>query len=216
MVPKPHASSGAPHVKAEALAAVRILPSVLPKELFRGVPLHTCLAGFGKHWRKSLSEDVSDFAFSEEVEILEDFLSHDWATSRWAKLFALLVIYNSKAASIAAAITIFWAIFGKIIVAPDTPREQYFWQFFAFDIPVLVVFYLFLMFWQRIKNICSKPGMVFLDKLCISQHDVLKKEAGIAGLAGFLLNSRRMVILWSPKNLSFTLACCLHISVLGP
>eukprot|EP00490_Sorites_sp_Unknown_P007439 CAMPEP_0114696324 /NCGR_PEP_ID=MMETSP0191-20121206/72426_1 /TAXON_ID=126664 /ORGANISM="Sorites sp." /LENGTH=84 /DNA_ID=CAMNT_0001993817 /DNA_START=31 /DNA_END=281 /DNA_ORIENTATION=+ len=44
--------------------------------------------------------------------------------------------------------------------------------------------------------------MVFLDKLCISQHNMNKKEQGIAGLAAFLSNSRRMVILWSPRYFS--------------
>eukprot|EP00438_Fugacium_kawagutii_P025980 Skav226708 [mRNA] locus=scaffold3811:113191:113895:+ [translate_table: standard] len=212
MVPKPQASTAASHVTAEAPAPVKILNTTLPRELFRGVSLWVCLAGFGAHWKNSVADDVPDFSLSEEVEFLDDFLSHDWATSRWSKLCAMLVVYNSRAAAIATILTtLFWSILGKGFFLPDARQEQVFFEYTLFSSPVIVVFYVVLIFWQRIKRIFTKPKMVFLDKLCISQHDMNKKEEGIAGLAAFLSNSRRMVILWSPKNLSFKLAWSLHV-----
>eukprot|EP00438_Fugacium_kawagutii_P011931 Skav206747 [mRNA] locus=scaffold1022:129334:132106:+ [translate_table: standard] len=196
MVPKPQASTAA-SVKAEAVAPLKILNTTLPRELLRGVTLWACLAGFGTHWKNSVADDLPDFSFSQEVESLDDFLSHDWATSRWPKLCALLVVYNSRAAAIATILTtLFWSILAKWLLIPDIRREHLLFEHFLFTGPVIVVFHVVLIFWQRIKRIFAKPRMVFLDKLCISQHDMKKKGAGIAGLAAFLSKSRRMVILW--------------------
>jgi len=41
-----------------------------------------------------------------------------------------------------------------------------------------------------------------MDKLCISQKDPELKARGILGLAGFLAQSRSLVILWSPRTFS--------------
>ena len=208
MVPKPKQPLGVAHPEGEASLPVKLLPTTLPKELFRGVPLYTCLAGLGKHWATNLDEKHADFLFSREVEFLDDFLSHDWATSRWTKLCALMVVYNSRAACIAAGTTTFvWSILGKALLMPDASRKQTFAEYCLFVTPVIVVFYLFLVWWQQIRRLFASPSMVFLDKLCISQHDVLKKEEGIAGLAAFLSNSKRMVILWSPKSFRCISAC---------
>eukprot|EP00438_Fugacium_kawagutii_P033589 Skav205239 [mRNA] locus=scaffold1794:261143:261505:- [translate_table: standard] len=120
----------------------------------------------------------------------------------------MLVVYNAKAAAVAAILTtLFWSMLGKAAFMPDVKQDQFLLEYCVFTGPVIVIFYVVLIFWQRIKGIFTKTSMVFLDKLCISQHDMSKKEEGIAGLAAFLSNSRRMVILWSPRNLSFNLAC---------
>ena len=53
------------------------------------------------------------------VESLENFLSHDWATSRWLKLLSLLIIFNSKPAAVAtflAGFGAFWGQFGRLCV----------------------------------------------------------------------------------------------------
>eukprot|EP00438_Fugacium_kawagutii_P033591 Skav205241 [mRNA] locus=scaffold1794:280770:281435:- [translate_table: standard] len=216
MVPKPQTSTEASHVRAETPGPAKILATTLPRELFRGVPLWLCLASFEKHWKNNVGDGVSDFAFSEEVEFLDDFLSHDWATSRWSKLCAMLVVYNAKAAAVAAILTtLFWSLLAKAaFMPPDIKKEQWLFDYCIFTGPVIVIFYMVLIFWQRIKSMFTKTGMVFLDKLCISQHDMSKKEEGIAGLAAFLSNSRRMVILWSPRNLSFNLACLSQLHTL--
>ena len=56
--------------------------------------------------------------------------------------------------------------------------------------------------WQRIRSLIAKPKVVFLDKLCIAQHDEELKQNGIFGLAGFLDHSRQLTIFWSYRYLS--------------
>ena len=201
MVPRPKPPNGLSHPKGEVPLPPKLLSTLLPRELLRGVPLHLCMARLGKHWAHSHAHEYDDFAFSEEVEFLDDFLSHDWLTSRWAKLCALMVVYNSRAACIATVITTFlWSILGKALVMPNAPQNEVFLEYCLFAAPVIFVFFLFLVSWQQIKGCFARPGMVFVDKLCISQHDMQKKEEGIGGLAAFLSASQRMVILWSPRH----------------
>ena len=69
-------------------------------------------------------------------------------------------------------------------------------------IPGYVVFVGLLFFWQRIRALLCGPKLVFLDRLCISQHDDDRKEQGILGLANFLDNSKSLTILWSPRYFS--------------
>lgn len=45
-----------------------------------------------------------------------------------------------------------------------------------------------------------KPIYVFLDRLCIAQHDLELKQKAILGLATFLLHSKKLTILWSPRR----------------
>ncbi|CAJ1376047.1 unnamed protein product [Effrenium voratum] len=174
---------------------IKILPTSLPKELLRGVPLQVCLAGFGKHWAASDAASLrgtSSYSLSQVVTSLDAFLSHDWGTSRWAKMLAMMIIFNSRAAFItsmlASLVLAIWAYCDAL------PRRQT-WTVW----PPLVTFYMFLFFWQRIRLLFKPPRMVFLDKLCISQDNDELKAQGIAGLATFLLKSRKMTILWSPR-----------------
>ena len=43
---------------------------------------------------------------------------------------------------------------------------------------------------------------VFLDRLCIAQHDAELKALGILGLASFLRHSKEMTVLWSENWIS--------------
>ena len=62
--------------------------------------------------------------------------------------------------------------------------------------------FFFLFFWQRVRDPFLGSPLVFLDKLCISQTDPVKKEQGILGLGGFLRVSQRLIVLWSPRYFS--------------
>merc|ERR1712205_221817 len=61
-------------------------------------------------------------------------------------------------------------------------------------------FVIFLLFWQRFQQLVGlTPHFLFIDKHCIKQDEPELKARGIYGLAGFLLRSERLVLLWSPR-----------------
>ena len=45
---------------------------------------------------------------------------------------------------------------------------------------------LVFLFWQRLRTLVCRPLVVFLDKLCVAQHDEELKKKGIEGIAAFL------------------------------
>eukprot|EP00929_Paragymnodinium_shiwhaense_P079444 TRINITY_DN41352_c0_g1_i1.p1 TRINITY_DN41352_c0_g1~~TRINITY_DN41352_c0_g1_i1.p1 ORF type:complete len:486 (-),score=46.04 TRINITY_DN41352_c0_g1_i1:162-1619(-) len=63
--------------------------------------------------------------------------------------------------------------------------------------------HLFLFFhWQRMRAMLGKTRLLFVDKLCIAQHDEDMKQQGVFGLAAFLKSTERLVVLWSPTYFS--------------
>ena len=166
------------------------LSTHLEPELLRGVPLHECLSGWGKHWQSSAK---GNYELSRPLDYFDDFLSHDWQTSRWLKLLSLLIIYNSRAALIATFVTA--AVLGVVRGSAQDMMMDQRWVVVA---ACYSVHLFFLCFWQNFRRLLFNPRFVFLDKLCIAQSPELAhlKRKGILGLAAFLNHSRRLVAPW--------------------
>ncbi|CAE7643322.1 unnamed protein product [Symbiodinium necroappetens] len=183
----------------------------LEPELLRGIPLHVALSGWGKHWADNGSGSIgtdadasqSSYSLSRATQDFDNFLSHDWETSRWEKLLAMMLLFNTKpaarVASVACVLTAAASIFAGRIVQVLLPVVSYF------------CFWTALCFAQRGFAMISRPRMVFLDKLCISQDDAVLKQKGILGLAAFLDRSKKLTILWSPRYFS-RLWCCYELA----
>eukprot|EP00438_Fugacium_kawagutii_P030646 Skav221852 [mRNA] locus=scaffold1175:52834:54315:+ [translate_table: standard] len=138
--------------------------------------------------------DQSLYDLSKQTEYYDEFLSHDWETSRWYKLCAMLWIYNSQAAFVCTLlVSICVGIFRATEVLPNALWTQ---------LCVFLVFPVVLCFWQRVRSIFCRQKVVFLDKLCIAQHDEELKLKGIFGLAGFLDHSHQLTIFWSYRYFS--------------
>ena len=185
-----YASKSSSNIASQRSLRVQIAP-----ELLRGVTLHECLSGWAKHWSSSggmfsAKEGVDSYTLSRQTTRFHNFLSHDWGTSRWLKLTALLVIFNSRAAAVGTlAVSVLSGILRASGILPDGS-----WAVAT----GYLTFFIFFCFWQRIRAV-FKPRMVFLDKLCIAQHDAALKEQGIMGLAAFLDRSEKLTVLWSPR-----------------
>ena len=188
----------------------RELRTELEPELLRGVPLDVVLSSWARHFRPPdpgmFQVDHANYDLSKQLDYYDEFLSHDWETSRWYKLCTMMMIYNSRAA--------FWCTcFASIAVGILSAMKMIPNELWT-QLSVLAVYPFVLCFWQRIRSIFARPMMVFLDKLCIAQHDEELKQKGIFGLAGFLDHSRQLTIFWSHRY--FSRLWCLELCIAGP
>ena len=176
----------------------RSLRTEVRPELLRGVPLHVALSNWGRHWRAPdqgmFNVNPKNYQLSRPTKAYDAFLSHDWASSRWLKFVSLLMIFNSGPAfAISFLVSVLVGTLRAYRVIPD--------QAWTLSVIYVVYFTIFL-FWQRIRAILCRPLVVFLDKLCVAQHDEDLKQEGIQSLGAFLLSSRELVVLLSPQYLS--------------
>ena len=179
--------------------SVTSLASDITLDLIRGVPLEMCLQNFGLHFgtgQRSAVLAKTGFELSQHTNQIAAFISHDWRTSRFSKTVALLIAFNSTYAAL-AALLLNIMMCGLLLLDclpggwPTASASTY------------CVFYLVLCFWQRIRRcFCCRSILVFLDRLCIAQHDEDLKRRGVLGLAAFLAKSQRLVVLWSPRYFS--------------
>lgn len=215
----------------------RVLSDAIPPHILRGVPLERALAGCGKHWRGDISGGLSQeeaaqgqYELSMEVEAISDFISHDWASGRWAKYLTLVCIYNFKAAFLWSTLVAFLVTLieggllasGQPLVHSTTISVSSTTYLVHTGIAALIipppVFVLILLFGQHLPGLCTGYGrvMTFVDKLCIHQTDLEKKTQGICCISGFLKRSDRIVVLWSPQYLTrlwcvYEVACWIHL-----
>eukprot|EP00435_Cladocopium_sp_Y103_P013847 s3681_g3.t1 len=169
--------------------------SHLDPELIRSVPLEICLAGWGKHFRTNhgVAQGRGDYELSQVTDHIDDFLSHDWKTSRFDKVLAMLWTFNCRAALVSS--TLVSCLTGVLRIYANADLGNHWW-------PVCFGYlaYAFtLCFWQRMRSCFWKSRQVFLDRLCISQEDEVLKRQGILGLPSFLHRSQRLTILWSSE-----------------
>eukprot|EP00929_Paragymnodinium_shiwhaense_P020090 TRINITY_DN13503_c1_g3_i2.p1 TRINITY_DN13503_c1_g3~~TRINITY_DN13503_c1_g3_i2.p1 ORF type:complete len:692 (+),score=57.07 TRINITY_DN13503_c1_g3_i2:107-2182(+) len=192
---------------SSVLPTVTRLASQLPSNLLRAVPTDCALQGYGKHW-KGLAGDPNDFLLSAVTPRIDDFISHDWKTSRTQKYVTLLYIYNARAALLGS--TIFAVM---LAVTRHLLRAAGFLQSVCDDDAIScklgvcltlgpIAYFVLFFHWQAIRSKFVKNNMLFVDKLCIAQHDDDMKNQCILGLAAFLRHAQRIVVLWSPAYFS--------------
>eukprot|EP00434_Breviolum_minutum_P008996 symbB.v1.2.007922.t3/scaffold495.1/size259991/6 len=156
-------------------------------QLLRAAPLQVVLSGWCKHWKGLHVESGEElFELSRPAQSIDVFLSHDWETSRWMKLMAMLLVFNSPAAAMAALLA---SIATGVAQVSGIVGDRL-WFF-----PSYWVYLFVLCFWQRIRGVC-RHRMVFMDKLCINQKDDKMKEVGILGLGAFVQRSDKLLVLW--------------------
>ncbi|CAE7207926.1 unnamed protein product [Symbiodinium necroappetens] len=193
----PRQESQASRASSNSPERLARLYSNLDPALVRSVPLSACLASWGRPFRNEyegmFSIDQSEDSFSQKTDQIDNFLSHDWGTSRFLKVITLLWMFNVKAATIATFVMS--CIIGCLrIICKLEILDHWHSTFFGYATFVIV-----LCWWQRIQSLFGFRRMVFLDKLCIAQHDAELKQQGILGLAGFLEKSNKLTVLWTPR-----------------
>eukprot|EP00440_Ansanella_granifera_P037359 gb/GFBE01040532.1/.p1 GENE.gb/GFBE01040532.1/~~gb/GFBE01040532.1/.p1 ORF type:complete len:557 (+),score=76.24 gb/GFBE01040532.1/:1-1671(+) len=186
----------------------------------RGVPINRVLTGFG-HVFASKQGGPTDYEQSVPVSKLDDFVSHDWNSSRLEKFMTLCLIHNGPAASACSILTamVTHVLQSKAFVGvlpyarpydPDVTDFTDYTLHYGIWAQLLcpLVFTVVYFEWQYLKSLLQRNvRLVFVDKLCIDQMDRAKKMKGIRQLAGFLVHSDRFVICWSRQY--FTRLWCL-------
>eukprot|EP00929_Paragymnodinium_shiwhaense_P050960 TRINITY_DN25655_c0_g1_i2.p1 TRINITY_DN25655_c0_g1~~TRINITY_DN25655_c0_g1_i2.p1 ORF type:complete len:633 (+),score=22.71 TRINITY_DN25655_c0_g1_i2:72-1901(+) len=192
--------------RSQEVSDLRLM-STLPGEMIRGIPRDIALQGYGRHWKGS-SGATADYMLSEDTQCIDDFISHDWRTSRTAKYVALCYIYNGKAAVVGsvliAAVLVLIKELAWLAGFPEvagTQRVQLA-DCLSFVIVGPIAFFGLFFHWHDVLAALGYTKLLFVDKLCICQQDEEMKAQGILGLAAFLKHSRRLVVLWSPTYLS--------------
>ena len=180
MVPKPPEPAALPavaedseRVECQGFDETASLASEVDSHLVRGVALDICLRGWGSTFRSSGSDRGDSYSLSKVTPRISAFLSHDWQTGRLSKTLALLLVFNSMPA---ASVSLFTVLLSSGLLAlgwlpggwPTGCAAAY------------GTFYLVLFFWQRLQRLWCSETLVFLDKLCIAQHnDELKRRLGL-------------------------------------
>lgn len=175
--------------------------------LLRGITCATLMENSGRHFAVGVSYGATTGQKSPnfQVERVDDFISHSWRASRWAKYMALLLIYNSQAAIWLSSIASLIAL-GTTQLLPRFFNDSEVRLYCCLSGCIAYVF--FIKFYQRSRQALRRPlRTAFFDKLCIDQEDTERLKMGIRSLNVFLAASQRMVIFWDRTY--FTRAWCI-------
>lgn len=210
------AEPSVPSSVSSVLRSGRLPSDLSDPSILRGISVRTVLSGFGSAFvtaNGSINPRSTDYSSSFEVHKLDDFISHTWACGRWQKTAMLLFIYNGDAAlgiSLLASALLAFLQTDFVNVLPRAPSisitilgDEHEAQIGMWSTCLSpFVFLVVLLAWQRIRTVCVRSRVLFLDRFCVDQVDKMRKMQAIFGLAGFLKHSQRLVICWTPQYLT--------------
>ncbi|CAK9051477.1 unnamed protein product [Durusdinium trenchii] len=164
---------------------------ILTPEALRVTCAHQALRCCGRALRP-----LDDDLFGESVvsETISCFWSHSWHGRHWMKSFSLMMRYNGLSSVLLGSFSaLVMTVFFSCGVLPGIPRgfgETYREHWSAWSLPAGFVT-------AAITFVLWRPKqLVFLDRICINEHDTDLKLASIYSLAGILKKSDQMLVLW--------------------
>lgn len=173
------------------------------EELLRGTYLRSVMRGGGRIFNSSKGQ-ASTYALSKPVLRIQAFLSHNWAVGRWTKLWCLAYHFNARLAVVGACLVLFLcSLTGYFDVLPT-----YYWAGYhrgylgrVLTIPVVLIMAVFgrdlLLCFP-----CFRGPIVFLDKVCVHQTDMVLQQRAIIKLGAFLHVSDTMVVCYTDLYLT--------------
>lgn len=174
--------------------------------LLRGTTAAVLLACFGRRLR-STAGGIGTIAIAEDeynksfvVPELDIFFSHSWHARWYLKYFTVLFYFNSVPAVVCSMSCACFSCGAHFLVenyAPSYVRLFPSYQCFALG---TLAFFLCLFCWQHflVTAGCGARSL-FLDKVCIHQTDMVKKEQGIKAIGGILGHSDMVLVAWDPS-----------------
>ncbi|CAK9101900.1 unnamed protein product [Durusdinium trenchii] len=190
---------------AKVAAYVSRMEIVKP-EVLRVTRAHQAFQGFARALRPSPGGDL--YKKSQMSTEVSSFWSHSWHGGHWTKIFSLLMHYNGLPsvllgllAAVVMAILFGFGLLPGIVRfwSPEDMQWSTWSSCFGFLVSVLSFF-----LWRSQQR-------VFLDRICINEHDEDLKSASIFSLAGILKRSKEMLVLWD-STWSDRLWCVFELS----
>eukprot|EP00438_Fugacium_kawagutii_P006810 Skav218538 [mRNA] locus=scaffold2478:569595:571127:- [translate_table: standard] len=148
--------------------------------LLRTVPAHLALA-----------RCAMPLQLRRQISKIQDFWSHSWHGRRWNVILTVLLRNNSTAAfllsSLAAGILGVLFALGHLPEVSVTEHRANTTQWSQYG--GIVVYFTTLLLWPNRTRI-------FLDMLCINQHDEKEKVHALISMAAILKRSDSLVVFW--------------------
>mmetsp|Transcript_53561 Transcript_53561/g.148942 ORF Transcript_53561/g.148942 Transcript_53561/m.148942 type:complete len:646 (+) Transcript_53561:82-2019(+) len=187
--------------------------------LLRGTPPSVLLECFGKRLRGSAGglgsvsqEGDAEYAKSYVVNELDVFLSHSWHAP-WFQKYVLLLLQFNLLPSLTVAIVV-----GVLLCIMQRRFNRLgdgeVGLHFSFMGPCVVCgglasFVGTLLSWHWIfEKVGACRAAIFLDKVCIHQSDIQRKEQGIKSICAIVDASKSMLVAWDPTY--FTRLWCVY------
>jgi hypothetical protein len=178
------------------------------------------------------------YDLSGQVPWLGRFVSHSWRAGGKMKVASLFALYNAAAAIraelLTSALVVALLAAGLLPAWTNSVRNDMFNVFspgsperIAFSgwctVGSLTAYTSTLLWWQPVCNSLLRwrgrsgeaallDSGVFLDKLCIHQTDLEKREKGIRSIGAYLMRSHSLLILWDPSYFTRTW-CVFEVAV---
>lgn len=188
----------------------------------RGATHDKLFEGFGAVWENGYQKmGGSYFKRSHEVDAVDDFMLHEWDTSRWPKFLSLCLIYNGDAALAACFVfLIIMVILESIGCLPEATyidhdedvviegRTYYIRKSIRCKACMPLVLFAFLFCWQHVRRCAFGPRTVFLDKMCVDYRDDSMRRRSVRHISQAIKKSTYLVVLWTPRM--FSRLMCTH------
>ncbi|CAJ1448262.1 unnamed protein product [Effrenium voratum] len=180
--------------KIRALAWLMARMEVTRPEVLRATCAYHAFQSCAAALRGSRGRDF--FAKSREVCKIQEFWSHSWHSSAWAKCLTLLVLKNGRAAiCVGYSCALIGILLFHLHVLPGLHNHLYlsediFERSSVWSSVLGAAGIILTMACWRCKT------AVFLDRICISHTSAELKTEAICSLAGILNSSESMLVLW--------------------
>eukprot|EP00931_Biecheleriopsis_adriatica_P057968 TRINITY_DN34442_c0_g1_i1.p1 TRINITY_DN34442_c0_g1~~TRINITY_DN34442_c0_g1_i1.p1 ORF type:complete len:550 (-),score=74.87 TRINITY_DN34442_c0_g1_i1:43-1692(-) len=177
--------------------------------LLRGTTPAVLLGWFGERLRSSVGglgscqqtgEGDPEYAKSFQVSKLDIFLSHSWHAF-WLQKWVLLLLHFNLTPALVASVAV--GLLCSSMVERTGTCERI--EFVSLGpLAGLAAFFLVLFSWHFISvRMASRwTPTVFLDKVCIHQTDLARKEQGIKSIGSILGRTNVMLVAWDKSYFS--------------
>mmetsp|Transcript_28719 Transcript_28719/g.67532 ORF Transcript_28719/g.67532 Transcript_28719/m.67532 type:complete len:515 (-) Transcript_28719:263-1807(-) len=164
-------------------------------EMLRATPAHRVLSWLGMALHEG-PFGADWYRYSAQTTEISQFWSHSWHGNKWFKIILLYLVCNGAPALVFGTLAVLVA---TVPLVWSGVTDNYWVHMVGLLTSTLV-----LLMWRPSKK-------VFVDKLCISQHDAKLQSEGVVNVGATVKNSKSMLACWDSTYLE-RLWCILEVA----